>query len=117
MLLRKEIQLIVILRLQLTSCNNVGGYFPIWRAASRLLKTDTTHIFQFDKIFFFSLHAILGNTSILVSITHRIRFQNYCLYVQGLDRSIASQIESVFAEFPWVFQNYKKIASNHKNFP
>ena len=61
MLFHKEFQLIVILWLLLASCNNVGGYFPIWRAASRLLKTDATHIFQFDKIFFFSLHAILGN--------------------------------------------------------
>ena len=51
MLFHKEFQLIVILWLLLASCNNVGGYFPIWRAASRLLKTDATHIFQFDKIF------------------------------------------------------------------
>ena len=29
---------------------------------------------------------------------------NYCLFVQGLDRSIASRIESVFAEFPWVLE-------------
>ena len=39
------------------------------------------------------------------------------MFVQGLDRSIASRIESVFAEFPWVLMGHESIEWSEPTFP
>ena len=39
------------------------------------------------------------------------------MFVQGLDRSIASRIESVFSEFPWVLMGHESIEWYEPTFP
>ena len=38
------------------------------------------------------------------------------MFVQGLDRSIASRIESVFADFPWVLMGHESIEWSEPTF-
>ena len=44
------------------------------------------------------------------------KYSIVCLFVQGLDCSIVSRIESVFAEFPWVLMGHESIEWSEPTF-